>query len=185
MRSTVVMLLLALLAAATWVATWQPAQPAAATRDDEGASPLGYYVRGARWLGTDEQGRVAYQILAERLDEVPGKDQLRLQGVSVRYHPVDETAWDISAATATAPKDGSQLELSGNVELTSSAPNRSKPTTIVTERMTFWPDSSRAESNDPVRMLYGDLDLKGGCLRTELKGEAVRLECGVNGTFAR
>lgn len=185
MRSTVIMLLLALVAAVTWVATWQPAEPVAPTRDNENASPLGYYVRGARWLGTDEQGRVAYQILAERLDEVPAEDRLRLQGVSVRYQPVGETGWDISAATATAPKDGSQLELAGNVELTSSAPNGSKPTTIVTEHLKFWPDSSRVESDDPVRMRYGDLDLKGGCLRTELKGETLRLECGVNGTFAR
>jgi LPS export ABC transporter protein LptC len=185
MRSTVVMLLLALLAAATWVATWQPAGPAAPASDNENTSPLGYYVRGARWLGTDEQGRVAYQILAERLDEVPNEDRLRLQGVNVRYHPVDETAWEISAATASAPKDGSQLELSGNVELTSSPPNRSRPTTIVTQHLNFWPDSSRAESDDPVHVLYGDLDLKGGCLRTELKGETLRLECGVNGTFTR
>jgi LPS export ABC transporter protein LptC len=126
---------------------------------------------------------VTYQILAERLDELPDEERLRLAGVSVRYRPVDETAWDIAAASATAPKDGSELELVGNVALTSSPADGSKPISIATAKLRFSPDTSSADSDEPVHLRFGDLELDGGCLRAQLKDEALRLECGVHGTF--
>ncbi len=88
-RNTVVMLVLAILAAATWVATWSPQDQSPPAERSEGLGPLGYYVRGARLSGTDEQGRVTYRIRAERLDELPAEDQLRLEGVNVEYQPAD------------------------------------------------------------------------------------------------
>ena len=120
-RNTVVTLLLALVAAATWLfATWQRPEPDAGCRaQPTTAQPLGYYVHGARMTGTDEQGRVTYRVLAERLDELPDEDRLQLTGVSVEYQPADETAWSISAASASSPRGGSPLDLVGNVELKS------------------------------------------------------------------
>ncbi|HJR71441.1 MAG TPA: LPS export ABC transporter periplasmic protein LptC, partial [Gammaproteobacteria bacterium] len=120
MRNTVVMMVLALLAAATGLLRWQRETPSAAPAVDEGASPLGYYVHGARVLGTDEQGRVAYRVFAARLDELPDEQRLRLETASVEYHPVGETAWTMSAASATAPKDVSEVDFVGDVELKSS-----------------------------------------------------------------
>src|SRR5688572_33003251 len=98
MRNTVVMIVLALLAAATGLLRWQRATPDPVPAVDESTSPLGYYVHGARLLGTDEQGRVAYRVVAARLDELPEEQRLRLEGVNVDYRPVGEPAWTISAA---------------------------------------------------------------------------------------
>ena len=70
------MLVLAVLAAATWIATWQRDDASPPIDRDPHAEPLGYYARGARLAGWDEQGRLTYRIFAERLDELPGDDRL-------------------------------------------------------------------------------------------------------------
>jgi LPS export ABC transporter protein LptC len=183
-RNTVIMIVLAILAAATWVATWQrPAAdlPAAASAD---AQPLGYYLRGTRLLGTDDQGHIIYRLDAERIDELPGEARLRLEGVRVAYEPAAETPWGISALTASAPKDGSVLELVGSVEVRSSPVDGSRPVTIATEKLQFRPDTSRVESDELVDIRIGDWRLHGMGLNTDLKGHTLRLESQVHGTFA-
>jgi LPS export ABC transporter protein LptC len=183
-RNTVVMLVLALLAAGTWLATWQrqDTSPPAERVDD--AEPLGYYIRGARILGTDEQGRVTYRIFAERLDETPDEQRLQLTGVNVDYRPADETAWSISAASASSPRDGSQLDLAGNVEVRSSPTDGSEPLTIAAANLRFSPDTSSAESDDAVEIRVGDWQLQAVGLRTHLKGDTLELESDVHGTLA-
>lgn len=181
MRNTFVMIALALAAAATWVLTWQPEQRSAPVEDAGTSQSLGYYLRGARMVGTDEEGRVSYRIFAERLDELPDEGRLELTGVDVEYQPVDETAWSISAANASSTKEISQLELAGNVELRSAPTGTSKPLAIFTDKLTFWLDTSNVESHEPVEVHFGDLRLSGVGLRTDLKGDSLRLESDVHG----
>lgn len=184
MRNTIIMIVLAVLAAATWVATWQrqdanqPVEPATETR------PLGFYARGAELLGTDEQGRVTYRLRAERLDELPEQGLLHLEGVAVEYQPADETAWAISAASASRPKNGSLLDLAGNVEVRNTPLDGSQPLTIVTEQLRFSPDTSSVESDEAVHMRVGDWQLEAVGLRTHLKGDTLELESQVHGTFS-
>jgi LPS export ABC transporter protein LptC len=183
-RNTVIMIVLAILAAATWVATWerQATGPPVETSTDD--RPLGYYMRGTRLLVTDEQGRVVYRLNAERLDEVPNEAKLRLEGVTVAYEPADETAWDMSAVSASAPKDGSLLELEGNVEVRSAPTDGSRPVTISTQKLALQPNTSSVESNEPVEIRVGDWQLRATGFRTDLKGHTLRLESQVHGIFA-
>lgn len=183
MRNTVVILVLAILAAASWVATWQGQELRQAERSTDTRS-LGYYARGTRILVTDEQGRVTARVRAERLDELPDEELLRLEGVAVEYAPPDETAWAISAATASTPKDGSLLELAGDVEIRNVPTNGSVQQTILTQALRFWPDTSNVESDQPVEMRVGDWRLHTVGLSTDLKGDTLELESQVHGTFA-
>jgi LPS export ABC transporter protein LptC len=182
-RNTVVMLVLAILAAATWVATWdrQDSGPPAAPTT---ARPLGYYAHGARILVTDAQGRVTARVRADRLDELPDEQLLRLEGISVEYEPADETAWSISAASASAPKDGSLLDLSGDVQVRSMPTDGATQQTITTQALRFWPNTSNVESEAPVEIHIGDWRFHTVGLRMDLKGDTLRLESQVHGTFA-
>jgi LPS export ABC transporter protein LptC len=176
------MIVLAVVAAATWVATWR--RPEADQRATGAAhpEPLGFYVRGARILGTDEEGRVRYRIFAERLDELPEEDRLLLTGVKVEYQPPDEAVWSITAASASSAKDISRLDLSGGVEFRSAPTDDSRLLTIVTEQLTFWPDTSSAEAKEPVEVRFGDWHLRASGLH--LKGDSLRLESEVYGSLA-
>ena len=183
-RNTVVMIVLAILAAATWVATWEREASAPAVEASTDPRPLGYYMRGTRLLVTDEQGRIVYRLNAERLDEVPNEARLRLEGVTVAYEPANETAWGMSAVSASAPKDGSLLELEGDVEVRSAPADGSRPVTISTQRLQLQPNTSSVESNEPVEIRVGDWRLRAVGLSTDLKGHTLRLESQVHGTFA-
>ena len=184
MRNTLVAVLLAVVAVATWVYSWPPPAPERRSRGGADTAPLGYYLRGARMLGTDEQGRVAYRILADRLEELPDRELLQLSGVVVEYQPADEIPWRISAAQASAPKDGSQLDLEGNVELRSEPEDGSQPVFITTPALRFIPDTSSAESDQSVQIRVGDWRLDAVGLRTHLKGDTLELESEVHGHFS-
>ena len=134
-------------------------------------------------VGTDEEGRVAYRIFAERLDELPDEGRLELTGVDVEYQPADETAWSISAAKARSTKDIEWLELMGGVEIRSAAEDDLEPVTVTTQKLTFWPDTSNAESDERVEIRVGDWSFSGGGLRADLKGDTLKLESDVHGTL--
>lgn len=185
MRNTVVMIVLAILAAASWVATWQREDPNQQGAPRTDTAPLGFYVRGAELLGTDEQGRVLYRLRADRLDELPDEGRLQLEGVNVEYQPAEETAWAISAARASRLKNGQLLDFAGNVEVRNTPTDGSEPLTIATEQLRFSPDTSSAESDEAVRMRVGDWQLDAVGLRTHLKGHTLELESQVHGTFSR
>jgi LPS export ABC transporter protein LptC len=177
------MVVLAILAAATWVATWQRDDQAPPVDQIADAEPLGYYARGARLSGTDEQGRLTYRIFAERLDELPGDERLQLTGVNVEYQPSDDAEWTLSAATAKYARDGSTVDLLGNVEMRSMPSDGSRPVRLVTDQLLFSPDTSSAETDESVEIRVGDLQLKGVGFRSDLKGGTLKLESDVYGTF--
>jgi LPS export ABC transporter protein LptC len=184
LRNTAAMVVLAVLAAATWVWSWRPEAPAAAVPAATDAAPLGYFVHGARVLGTNEQGQVVYRVNARRLDEQPDQGVLIFDGVSVEYQPMDATPWEISANGGSGPKDGSALELVGQVELKSLPDDGSTPVVITTERLKFSADTSRAETDEAVQIRVGDWRLDAVGLSTDLKDDTLRLESEVHGTFA-
>jgi len=171
---------LATLAVATWLYGRVPAIAPRAL-PAEGAQPLGYYLHAARMLGTDEQGRIAYRILADNLEELPQQQRLKLDGVRIEYLPADADPWLISATSGTAPKDGSELALNGNVNLRSEPRNGGKPLVITAETLLFSPASSSVESETPVSIRVGDWHIEAGRLRTHLKGDVVELESKVHG----
>jgi LPS export ABC transporter protein LptC len=178
------MVVLAAIAVATWLYGRTPAA-APRTLPAEGAQPLGYYLRSARMLGTDEQGRIAYRILADNLEELPEQQRLKLDGVRIEYLPADAERWLISATAGTAPKDGSELELNGDVTLRSEPRDGGKAIVIAADTLRFFPQSSSAESETPVTISVGDWRIEAGRLRTLLKGDVVELESKVHGKFSQ
>lgn len=177
------MVVLAILAAATWIATWQRLDVGPLVDRPSESGPLGYSARGARLSGTDEQGRLTYRLFAERLEEVPGEESLQLIGVNVDYQPADETEWTLMAASGMYTRNRSQLDLLGNVEVRSVPADGSRPVTIVTDKLLFSPDTSSVESNEEVEIRVGDLHLRGVGLHSDLKGGTLKLESEVHGTI--
>lgn len=178
------MLVLAIVAAATmWIATWQRDTTSPPVDRATETEPLGYYARGARLTGTDEQGRPTYRLFAERFEELPGEDRLELTGVNLDYQPADETAWTLTAATARYARDGSRLDLKGNVEARSAPTDGSRPMAFATETLLLSPDTSRAESDEAVRIRVGDWQLDGIGLRADLKERTLALESVEHGTL--
>jgi lipopolysaccharide export system protein LptC len=175
------MAVLAAVAFTTWLYGRPPAAGGPGPSAGTPGSPLGYYVLGARLLGTDAEGRVTYRLSADRLEEIPANDSLALAGVRVEYAPPDAAPWLIRATSAISPKDGSSLELKGGVELRSGPSSETAPTVILTDSLRFSPDTSSAESDDDVSISVGDWHLDATGFRTHLKADTLRLESNVHG----
>ena len=184
MRNTVLMIVLGALALATCFYGRTPPAPQHPPSAD-GGPPLGYYLRDARILGTDDQGRVTYRIMADNLEELPGDQQLKMEGVRIEYEPADADSWLISAGAGSAPKDGSELALEGDVVLRNKPRDDGNAVVINAEALRFFPDTSSAESETPVRISVGDWHVEAGRLRTHLKGDVMELESKVHGKFAK
>jgi LPS export ABC transporter protein LptC len=183
-RSSLGLALLVLVAAATWYLR-SPSAPAAAGAAPRDSGPLGYYLRGARLLGSDDSGNITYTVSADTAEELPLESALELRGVAIEYAPENDVAWEISAARATAPKAGDHLDLTGSVELRSKPSDGTAPIVIVTDRLRFTPDQFSAESADPVELRLGDRALSAVGFKAHLKDDSVELESEVHGRFAR
>jgi LPS export ABC transporter protein LptC len=182
-RNLILIVLLGAAAAATaWWSRPQPveAPPPRATGDQE----VGYFLHGARMLGTDENGHVTYRISADRLDERPGEDRLALERVQIDYHPPDQMPWVITAGSGSATRDHSEIELADGVEIRSQPTDGRAPVHVTTSKLRFLPMTSLAETDQHVVMNAGSWRVEGTGLRTLLKADRMELESQVHGQFA-
>ena len=185
-RNTVVMIVLAILAAATWIATWQrqaAARPATASADARAARVTTCAGRGCS--GTDEQGRVTYRIFAERLERCPAKSDCELDGRQRRLRsPRTIPLVHVGRERADAPKDGSQLDLVGNVEVRSSPvgrlesrDNRHGAAAVFARHL------ERRVGRKSWRSVSATGNSRAVGLRTDLKEDTLELESQVHGTL--
>ena len=183
MRNTVVMVVLAILAAATWVATWQREdrarrRNAARTRRRSATTFAARASRHRRARPRDvPRPRRAPRRAARRGAAAAHGRQRRIPARG-RYGVVD------LRDERERAKDGSLLDLVGNVEVRNAPTDGSAPQTILTQALRFWPDTSSVESDQPVEIRVGDWQLHAVGLRTDLKGDTLELESQVHGTFA-
>jgi lipopolysaccharide export system protein LptC len=180
------LLLLAAAALATWYFGRRPPQngPSAAAG---AAYPLGYYLRNAELLGTDEEGTVVYRLRATLAQERPNEGRLVLQDVHFDYQPAEKVPWSISAARGEAPTGGDEedayVELEGNVELTR-APDAPGPATRVeTDHLRLEPARHVATAQGPVHISVGGQTLDAVGLKAFLKEDRLELESRVHGLF--
>lgn len=177
------LVLLSAAALTTWYFSRPPAAPPQAR--PASSSTAGYSLHGARFEGTDETGRIAYRLHAATLEEQPDTARLSMTDVHVDYGAPGAAAWSISAARATGPKDGSRLELSGDVELHADASDGKPALTIRSSAVSFVPQASRVESTAPVQLELGSWHVDAVGLDVHLKDRKVELESDVHGKFAR
>jgi LPS export ABC transporter protein LptC len=139
LRTSLAIALLSAAALASWYWSRQP--PRGVVSRGGGGPPVGYYLRGARLLGTDANGDIVYRIHADRLEEQPDTEILEMQGVRIEYLSRERGAWAIRADRATSPKDRSVVNLEGAVQL-DSRPERGTPLSIKTTTLRFEPASA-------------------------------------------
>src|SRR5882672_4920006 len=182
-RNLILIVLLGAAAVASWYFSLPSAvEPRPTSSGDD--APLGYYLRGARILGTDESGRVAYSLVAARLEEHPNEERLLLSDVKIDYMPPDTVPWVITAATGSAPKNRAVVDLKGGVELRSDPPG-SQPIRIDTETLTFVPTTSTAVTDQPVAVAIGTWHLDAVGLRARVKDQTLALESNVHGKLGQ
>lgn len=178
-------LLLATLLSAGVVVSWyfsRAGREAPPVVDSYAQAPLGYYLRNAVLLGTDDQGSVFYRVLAARVAQADEDDALELEQVRVEYRDSESVNWHVSAEQAQAPSDQTYLELSGNVRLANRA-DAGATTVIETQKLHLEPDLYLASTDLPVSVSVGGARLDAVGMKAYLKDDRLELESNVHGQF--
>ncbi len=109
LRNLAALLLLAAAASLSWYFSRSPEQPRRAAGNGE-PGLLGYYLRDATLLGTDESGRALVRIHTAEAVQEHGQG-LTLTGVRIEYRDEQAVGWTISAELARAPGDLGHVDL--------------------------------------------------------------------------
>ncbi len=183
LRNGAAFVLLAAAALATWYFA-RPARKPAPVVQETGAYPLGYYLRDAVLLGTDEQGRILYRLHAKLAEERPDNGGLLLHEVQFEYQPAEQVPWSVTAARGEAPSEQpSYLDLEGDVEITRNPGTAGRTTRVETDRLRLEPEQRLASTNGPVRISVDGNTLEAVGLKAFLGSDRLELESKVHGLF--
>ncbi|HEY5624632.1 MAG TPA: LPS export ABC transporter periplasmic protein LptC [Gammaproteobacteria bacterium] len=145
--------------------------------------PLGYYLRDAEIMGTDENGRLLYKIWAAHAEERPNENRLLLSDVRVEYRPEEDVPWTLTADFGEAPADETFVDLRGAVKL-ANEPEEGDRTIIQTQALRFEPGELVASSDESVSLFVGSRQLDAIGIRVFLRDERLELESSVHGEFS-
>jgi lipopolysaccharide export system protein LptC len=180
-RNVIVSLLLLAAAGASWY--WRRPQSGVEETARPPEVPRGYYLKNAILLGTDDAGRVIYEVSAARAEEEPDSNALALETVEVQYRPATDVHWLLKADSGAAPADGSLLILQGAVELASRPVEGGASTVIRTNRLQLDPQAYVASSLEAVSVFIGEERLDAVGMKAYLKDDRLELESGIHGNF--
>lgn len=142
----------------------------------------GYYLRSVRILGTDDQGQLLYEILAEFAEERPN-DEIAFENVEISYSPSATVPWKLNADLATISRDQKQVVLSGHVRAVSIEGFAGEVTEIRTPYLEFEPGSYRAETDSRVQIRIGSRSLTATGMLALLQDNRLHLKSNINGKF--
>ena len=142
----------------------------------------GFYLRSARILGTDQEGRLLYEIEAEYAEQQENRD-IEMQNVRVRYSTGANIPWTINADLATINDAQDMLRLSGHVIAVSNEGFSGQVTEIRSNVLDIDPTSFKAETDERVQLRIGSRSLTGTGMLAWLKENRLELRTNVSGKF--
>lgn len=158
----------------TWVlarVAQEPATPIA----DSGSASQGYYLIGAVMNSTDDEGRLAYQIIADRVEQDAESDNFLLERMGVEYTPDTDIRWDVSAERGLADADRNVLHLEKDVHLAYAPRGDQGETVFQMSELQLYADEFLAITDQRVTGNIGRHQLTASGLELNLKTDLWKL----------
>lgn len=167
------------------VASWYLAQRNRETRDEvtyTESEYLGYYLKGARILGTGPDGTLLYEIEAVRAEQLPD-DRIEFTNVRIRYSPETDVPWTIESDTAILFPEAQRVRLEGNVTAVSERGTPADETEIRSPYLDLEPKNFVATTDARVQIRVGTQSITGIGMLASLDEDRVELRSNVSGRF--
>ena len=152
----------------TWVFSSIAVEPAP-TSMDPGPAPQGYYVIGAVQHVTNDEGRVLYRIVAERVEQQAEGENFVFDEISVEYMPDTDVHWDISADRGVTPASRDVLRLRDNVRLVYAPDASHEELVFETNELSLVADEFYVTSDQPITVRKDGTDLTAMGLNLNLE----------------
>ena len=141
----------------------------APTSTDPGPAPQGYYVIGAVQHVTNDEGRVLYRIVAERVEQQAEGEDFVFDEISVEYMPDTDVHWDISADRGVTPASRDVLRLRDNVRLVYAPDASHEELVFETNELSLVADEFYVTSDQPITVRKDGTDLTAMGLNLNLE----------------
>jgi lipopolysaccharide export system protein LptC len=157
------LLVMALLGLASWwLVKHSPRSDASSTERAVSADP-DYTMTHFALERFDATGRLKLRIEGERLRHFPAEDRIEIDDARIRAIALDGRVTLASARQALGNGDGSEVQLRGGAEVTSSDAS-GVPLVMRSEFLHAFLVTERVQSHEPVRVTYGGTELRAAGL---------------------
>ena len=156
---------------------------------------LGYYVKGARLLGTGPDGQILYRVTTTAAEQLLADGTITMRDVNVDYVPAAQVPWKLAADRGQIPPDRNIIELMGNVvaatEATAVDPaaagaqgrSNAAPLLIRTDYLELDPEAYIARTERLVAVERSRDTLHARGMRVYLKQDRLQFNAEVRGRF--
>lgn len=162
------------------VVTWFMRAPETGILVDTGGetAPLGFYLTNAVINGFNDSGLIAYQVSANRIEELPEEDSLAFERFEIQYIDDDDSPWRITAETARSPRDQQLIDLRG-VHISNIDSLNGQTTEIDAADFQLQRDQRIVRSEGSVELRVNGNLIRGIGMTADLKNEFIVLESEV------
>ena len=177
------LLLMALLAAATWWLVRLTPLPPSARPDRVSPSTPDYSLQRFELVRYRGDGRLLARIDGQELRHFPADDRLEVDQIRLRATD-DEAQMLATADLGVALQEGQRLRLTGHVRLNRTQLISTEPPLLLeTEEMELDVETGQAQSKLPTRLTQGRLVLTASGFEFERSSQQVRLLAPVRASF--
>lgn len=148
----------------------------------DGEEHRGYYLKSARILGTGEDGKLLYEIIAVRAEQ-RADNRIEFSDVRIQYTPQSDVPWTLNADSAMLYPDQSRVLLRGHVSAISSKGLSGDETEIRTPYLELDPHRFVAETDERVQIRIGSRSLTGTGMLASLNENKMEIKSNVSGRF--
>ncbi len=192
MKSWRVILLLVLLALGGF-AFWYARMPHGASSQAEqaaGTPPVAYDYEAHNVVlrQMDPNGRLAFQVEAKEVTQLPDSGRITARGVTMYHDPpgteiAGPNRWTLTANNGELPAEGGVVTLSGAVRAHGLPIGGKAEITVATEHLRYDPDTQELTSDDDVQMQWAGNTYSGKGMRANIRTSDVELKSDVHGTY--
>ena len=156
------LLLMVLLALATWWLVKNAPQASAPTTGRPVTHEADYTMQGALLQRFDRDGRLRVQVQGARLRHFPDTDKVEVEAVRIRSYGTDGSIMVATANKAVTNGDASEIELVGAAQVQREAGAAGQTLRFDSEFLRVFVDTKRVQSHLPVTFQLGDNSVRAG-----------------------
>jgi lipopolysaccharide export system protein LptC len=152
-RDLLVLLLLSMLAIASW---WARVEPEMRSRSRAQNGSPDYFANGIEVMSTNQQGRLRHRLRAQRLEHYLDEQGTWLLEPRLSVYEGDTPPWEIVSERGKVSPGGKLVVLEGDVTITREEAPGTRGVRILTKDLVVQPDTRYAETDQHVEIFRQD-----------------------------
>lgn len=142
-----------------------------------------YYLEKFKLTMYQPNGSPAYYLDADHMNHYPDDDTMTLQRLHLEYYGDIKQTWIATANAATAYKNTEVLQLTGDVQIYSQAPQPYQAITIKTQTLHLDFPKKHASTKDEVQITSGDSHIRAIGMDVDLDSGQMTLWSNARGVY--